>query len=322
MALTVLVRSGDLEEPASVTFDAPRIVLGRGGGCEVLLPDPSVSQRHASIRQRGVDYVIVDEGSVNGTFVGPVRLSPHAPRLLKSGDRLRLGRVWVEVRIDQSKVTDAQLRATREIALELVASALSADGESSAARIQVRQGPDPEKTLFLTERDACYVVGRGPQSDLCLEDDDISRRHLEIARRGLNLVVTDLGSKNGTTLDGKRIEGGSETIWPRGAVLRIGQTELVYEDPARAALEAIAALPDERMHDEEPIESPLPVPARAPANAQDEESPIAHPAVIEGPSKASAPRPRRLPWLDGLVALVAVLVLGVSLLGFWWLLGH
>ena len=91
MALTVVVRSGDLKSQATITFDAPRIVIGRGDGCEIRLPDPSVSHRHASIRQRGTDYVVVDEGSSNGTFVGPVRLSPHAPRVVRSGDLIRVG---------------------------------------------------------------------------------------------------------------------------------------------------------------------------------------------------------------------------------------
>ena len=85
MALTVVVRSGDLKSQATITFDAPRIVIGRGDGCEIRLPDPSVSHRHASIRQRGTDYVVIDEGSSNGTFVGPVRLSPQAPRVVRSG---------------------------------------------------------------------------------------------------------------------------------------------------------------------------------------------------------------------------------------------
>ena len=78
MALTVVVRSGEGEPAPRITFDAPRIVIGRGDGCEVRLPDPSVSHRHASIRQRGTDYIVLDEGSTNGTFVGPVRLSPQA----------------------------------------------------------------------------------------------------------------------------------------------------------------------------------------------------------------------------------------------------
>src|SRR5262245_23419289 len=105
MALTVVVRSGDLPAPAAITFDAPRIVIGRGEGCEVRLPDPSISHRHASIRQRGTDYVIIDEGSTNGTFVGPVRLSAQAPRMIRSGELIRVGRVWLEVRIEHTAIS-------------------------------------------------------------------------------------------------------------------------------------------------------------------------------------------------------------------------
>src|SRR6188768_3225820 len=131
MALTVVVRSGDHPTPLKISLDAPRIVIGRGEGCEIRLPDPSVSHRHASIRQRGSDYVVIDEGSTNGTFVGPVRLSPQAPRVLRSGELLRLGRVWLEVRIEHAPVTMSQKIVTRDIALGLVASALSAQGASA-----------------------------------------------------------------------------------------------------------------------------------------------------------------------------------------------
>src|SRR6187551_2095078 len=101
MALTVVVRSGDHPTPLKISLDAPRIVIGRGDGCEVRLPDASVSHRHASIRQRGADYIVLDEGSTNGTFVGPVRLSPQAPRVLINGDLIRIGRVWLEIVIEQ-----------------------------------------------------------------------------------------------------------------------------------------------------------------------------------------------------------------------------
>src|SRR5215212_3795325 len=123
MALTVVVRSGDVSSPPQITFDAPRIVIGRGDGCEVRLPDPSVSHRHASIRQRGTDYIVLDEGSTNGTFVGPVRLSPQAPRVLRTGDLVRVGRVWLEFCFEQTPPTENAPLVTREIALGLVASA-------------------------------------------------------------------------------------------------------------------------------------------------------------------------------------------------------
>ena len=38
-------------------------------------------------------YIVVDEASTNGTFVGPVRLPPHTPRIVRSGDLIRLGRI-------------------------------------------------------------------------------------------------------------------------------------------------------------------------------------------------------------------------------------
>src|SRR6187200_238312 len=113
MALTVVIRSGDNPTPASITLDAPRIVIGRGEGCEIRLPDPSVSHRHASIRQRGTDYVVIDEGSTNGTFVGPMRLSPHAPRVVRSGELVRIGRIWLELTIEAVPVTDDAPMATR-----------------------------------------------------------------------------------------------------------------------------------------------------------------------------------------------------------------
>src|SRR5437667_9890609 len=100
MALTIVVRSAEGKSAPRITFDAPRIVIGRGDGCEVRLPDPSVSHRHASIRQRGSDYVVVDEGSTNGTFVGPVRLSPQAPRVVRSGELVRIGRIWLELTVE------------------------------------------------------------------------------------------------------------------------------------------------------------------------------------------------------------------------------
>jgi pSer/pThr/pTyr-binding forkhead associated (FHA) protein len=44
-------------------------------------------------------YQLIDLGSANGTYVNGERLEPHVPRLLRQGDRLRLGRVVLEFRI-------------------------------------------------------------------------------------------------------------------------------------------------------------------------------------------------------------------------------
>ena len=53
------------------------------------------SRRHAVIERRGAQYVLTDVGSVNGTLLNGVRMAPHRPQPLKSGDRVRIGDVEI-----------------------------------------------------------------------------------------------------------------------------------------------------------------------------------------------------------------------------------
>jgi pSer/pThr/pTyr-binding forkhead associated (FHA) protein len=326
MALTVVVRSGDLKSQATITFDAPRIVIGRGDGCEIRLPDPSVSHRHASIRQRGSDYVVIDEGSSNGTFVGPVRLSPQAPRVVRSGDLIRVGRIWLELRVAQVLPTQNPGLITKEIALALIASSLSAEGEMSAPRLFVTTGPDSGKELALAEFDRPYTIGRLQAAELPLQDADASRRHVEIIRRGMQIFVRDLGSKNGATLEGVRLEANRDTVWPGHAVLAFGGNEFSFEDPVLAALAEIEAGSDEQMRDDDSIEPPnvstnasasgVAAPSLEGVRGATSDAPVA-----QVPIRATEParKTQGFRGVDVIIALIALLVIGLSVLGLTWL---
>lgn len=90
------------------------------------------------------------------------------------------------------------------------------------------------QTLSLLLRDP-LVVGRECEG-LVLPDGQVSRRHLELRVDGEHVVVTDLGSTNGTLLDGERITG-TVTLEP-GASLTLGETVLRLAhlpEPARAS---------------------------------------------------------------------------------------
>ena len=321
MPLTVVVRSGDLKSQATITFDAPRIVIGRGDGCEIRLPDPSVSHRHASIRQRGSEYVVIDEGSSNGTFVGPVRLSPQAPRVVRSGDLIRVGRIWLELSTAQVLPTQNASLTTKEIALALVASSLAAEGQLSAPRLYVTAGPDVGKELALAEFDRAYVIGRLQTADLALDDPDASRRHVEVIRRGTQIYARDLGSKNGASLSGVRLEANRDTPWPPHAVLALGSSEFGFEDPVLAALAEIEAGSDEQMQSDDSVDPPNVAPGKAlPLEALHAHAGDAAP-MVQVPTRSPEPTKKTQGFraVDMIIALAALLVIGLSILGLTWL---
>jgi pSer/pThr/pTyr-binding forkhead associated (FHA) protein len=69
------------------------------------------------------------------------------------------------------------------------------------------------------------VVGRGTDADLQLLDQGISRRHLDIQFDGNFATAYDLGSTNGTTVNGHEV--GSHVL-RHGDVIRVGHTRLVF----------------------------------------------------------------------------------------------
>jgi pSer/pThr/pTyr-binding forkhead associated (FHA) protein len=326
MALTILVRSAEGTSFPRITFDAPRIVIGRGEGCEVRLPDPSVSHRHASIRQRGSEYIVLDEGSTNGTFVGGVRLAPQAPRVIKSGDLVRVGRVWLEIRVEHAIATKNAPLATREMALALVAEALAAEGSKTVPRVLVVQGAGAGTELAVEAFDRAYVVGRAKSADLDLDDVDLSRRHVEIARKGDGVVIRDLGSKNGSRLDDKPLPPNADTPWRKGAILAIGNVQLACDDPVGAALEELERAADERMPASEIVEPPKSDQKPPPDSLTEQAAGNAAPRPSSRPARAPSSglpissRPGAWTLTDVLVAFLALAVLGLSVAGLVWLI--
>ena len=322
MALTLVVLSGDPDAMHPITLDGPRIFVGRAETCELRLPDFSVSPRHATFRQRGSDYLIEDEGSTNGTFVGPVKLSPHAPRVVRSGDRIRFGRIWVEATVESVPVTTRTTIATKELALQLVAKAMSASGDSTVPRVVIRQGIDQGNELCLEVPEKRYTLGRSTKSDVVLEEPNASRRHLELFTRLGQVYARDLGSKNGTKLGGQPLISEKETLWPKGALLELGEDHMLLMDPVGEALAELERAADEVM----PANEEVPIPSTRSANVPTVPPPKLNSERPAAPPPRSTQRPppssnRGVTSADLFVGLLAIGVLAASAFGLYWLLG-
>ncbi len=82
------VGSLSLSDGRRIPIGEEPVTIGRLPDCEIVLSDPNVSRRHAEVRRRGNDFIVVDLGSTNGTRVNGAGVRE---RQLTDGDEISLG---------------------------------------------------------------------------------------------------------------------------------------------------------------------------------------------------------------------------------------
>ncbi|MFZ5443688.1 MAG: sigma-54-dependent Fis family transcriptional regulator [Myxococcota bacterium] len=77
-------------------------------------------------------------------------------------------------------------------------------------------------------------IGRSPSCTISLEDAKVSRRHVRLLVEDGQAKVSDLGSRNGTLVNGEKLE--SEIVLLPGDRLQVGDSTILFEPSARASL--------------------------------------------------------------------------------------
>ena len=216
----VFLRRG--EEVLRFALDRPKIVLGRGDRCDVVIPDPEVSRQQALVPIDG-DSALVEDLSGKGTLVGGARVQRAA---LADGAEVGLGQ-WRAIYRSQAaggeEAPETEVRGT-------VAQPIDGASERwQPAQIRLRHGG--MESLHRLVGEGC-TLGKDPGNDLVLEDQFISGRHLRLTRRGGRFLVLDHASTNGTWLGAVRL---FEAEVPLHTQLRMGETDVLVEPatPAR-----------------------------------------------------------------------------------------
>jgi hypothetical protein len=163
-------------------------------------------------------------------------------------------------------------------------------------QLVIVDGPDAGREFDLA---GAIVVGRDPDSGIPIEDAEASRRHASFSAEGSTVTVEDLGSTNGTFVNGERLTG-SRTVG-EGERVRIGTT--VFE--VRSTVQATrvgTAIPDEPVDPQatrvggtaipdEPTSEP---PSEPPAGGPPPPSfPPPGPPPEPGPPAAGSPPPQQ-----------------------------
>jgi hypothetical protein len=81
----------DIEEDANQEFSTSEVILGREQGADYVLPNETVSARHARLSYHHNQWWIEDLQSTNGTFLNDERV--ETPTVIISGDELRCGNI-------------------------------------------------------------------------------------------------------------------------------------------------------------------------------------------------------------------------------------
>jgi pSer/pThr/pTyr-binding forkhead associated (FHA) protein len=243
----------------TVPFDRPALRIGRMRENDIVVDSPAVSRFHARLQLDAGRVFLEDGGSENGSLVNDRRvLGRHE---LAPGDRIVIGMHELRVRsrrLDEQALVDATTAPpeswTREPDVEPAErfAGTSEEHDEDEARTAARRDEEIEATsvepataeasaapLFaglIVQRDGridrivpwegdSLTVGRSGESDLVLPQDEVSRNHARFVRRGECYEVHDLGSVNGTLVNGHRADVHSLHV---GDVITIEGFELTF----------------------------------------------------------------------------------------------
>lgn len=202
-------------------------LVGREGA-DVMLPDRSVSRRHAKIVvDDGGDAVWVeDTGSTNGTKRNDAPVAPGEQAYLSDGETIQFGAVKMTIAIPPPDAPPMQALPTpgaNEQTRMPVAAIAAPEGESGAARLIGKDGA--EHILAGSE----ITVGRKPGNTVVLTGDPfVSGSHARIFFENDQFQVADLGSTNGTRLNGQKLFPNTPLPLADGDTIAFGKTEFVF----------------------------------------------------------------------------------------------
>jgi len=191
-------------------------VVGREG--DVMLPDSKVSRKHAQLVSEDGVITVEDLGSTNGTLVNGDRLDAGSKRELNKGDTVSFGGVELKLSLPGFAGATQMLGGNKTAALSAPPVAEKVEDFEPAAFLVLNDNEIPLK-------EGVSTFGRKDDNDVSISDPYISGRHGKIEVEDREIYFTDIGSTNGTFLNGSRLDSNVRTQIQETDQLVIGSIE-------------------------------------------------------------------------------------------------
>lgn len=170
-------------------------------------------------------------------------------------------------------------------------------------QLVVRAGPNPGKVYPIMKKE--IIIGRDPNSDVLINDAEISRHHASIKFQPEGFVIEDLGSTNGTVINGQKLAG-PHYLHP-GEIINLGEhISLVFD-------RQISFDPDATMVSPANSFPPAPIKVQPPSFAEPEQKPYIPPGEQEPAEPTKSP-----PKLLLILILAAILLIICVCIGVLW----
>ncbi len=205
---------------------------------DILLSHNTVSRRHGKITVSGSVVTVEDSGSTNGTYVNGKRLENGEKAQLEDGAELVFGSMTLKYEAPETpsaeSETPAEAEATTE--LEIGAEAGEASVEPEEAVIEDIAEPEPERvpigrlvstdgTLSFDLFEGTSAIGRRQgENDIAIPDPYCSGRHADLVIENGEITLTDLGSTNGTLVNGVKLDPNAPKEIHPGDEITLGRT--------------------------------------------------------------------------------------------------
>lgn len=233
----LLVLNLKTKEEQVFDFHQDSIILGRVNTCDVELPLKSISRRHAEITQENQDFFVADLGSGNGTFLNNQKLPPQEKHLLKSGDVIRIEDYEIRFLLTDEAEENFEVGEEADsdiIEIKLIKKMMKALESENVPSMEVLNGSAAGKRFYLRDEKKDFFIGRGEDCDLPIPENILSRHHSKLEHKWGGMVLSDLGSKNGTFVNNEPIQ---EKLLHDGDRIMLGTVKILYRNPKEVNLE-------------------------------------------------------------------------------------
>ena len=177
---------------------------------------------------------------------------------------------------------------------------------SSKYRLVMRSGPSIGQIYPLDKSE--MVIGRDLSNEIVISDSEVSRRHARLFMQGANYVIEDLGSTNGTFVNGQRLMG-SYVLRP-GEIITFGETlSLVFE----GAVDSDATVASGSAFNLPPAQAP-----QRQAQPAQQQMPSYSGQIPDAPHAPQKPK-KKIPTVLIIILIVLVLMCICSLLALWYI---